>query len=93
MIAVADKGIDKNKLLVPFAISIFLILHPKETSDRNIVVVDYLLKPFGVPNYDLLPSLIYNFLLFYIFKWSSFNSSISALRDNHCFNLYIFFYG
>ena len=80
-----DKRIYKNKLLVPFSISILFILHPKETSDRNIIVIDYLFKPFGVHNYDFLTTLIYNLLLFDIFKWCPVKSSIYAFRDNYGF--------
>lgn len=81
----------KNNLLIPFSLSIFLILLPEVTSDRNIIVIDYLLEPFGVHNNDFLSGLIYYFLLFYIFKWSSFNSSIYTLRNNYGFHLHIFF--
>ena len=88
-----DKWIYKNKFFVPFSLRIFLILHPEETSDWNIIVVDYLFEPFGIHDYDFLTGLIYDFFLFDIFKWSSSNCCEYALGDNYSLNFYIFFNG
>ena len=41
-----DKWIYKNKFFVPYSLGILLILHAKETSNRNVIVIDYLLEPF-----------------------------------------------
>lgn len=88
-----DEWIYKNKFLIPFSIRIFLILHSKESSDRNVIVINYFLKPFGIHNYNFLSTLIYNLLFFDIFERSSLNSSKCALRNYYGFDFYVLLNG
>lgn len=46
VISMTDKRVYKNKFLIPLALTIFLGLHTKETSDRYIIIVDNFLTQF-----------------------------------------------
>ena len=74
MIAMPDKRFNENQFLIPFTFSIFLILHSKESSDKNIIIIDDFTEPFRIHYNNFLTRFIDDLLLFDIFQRCPLNS-------------------
>lgn len=78
----SDIGFYKNKFLIPFSLSIFLILHTEKSSNRNIVVIYNLPEPLGIHNYNFLSKFIYNLFLIHILKRGIIHIRKYTFRNN-----------
>lgn len=63
-----DIRVYEDKLLVPFAFLVLLVLKPEESTDENIIVIDNLSEPTGVHDDDFLPTFVPYFLFGLIIK-------------------------